>query len=72
MGMFGSSPPRPVQPAAAAPTQDDPKTKALADAAAASAKDLANRRRGYASNLLTPRPGIGAPRGLTLLGGGNA
>jgi len=69
---FGGSKPRPVAPATPAPTEDDAATKAKADAAAAAAKDLAQKRRGYAANILTPRPGIGAPRGLTLVGGGTA
>lgn len=69
---MGGGSPRLIAPPPA-PTQDDPATKAAADAAAASAKDLALRRRGYAANILTPRPTVGTgARGLTLLGGGNA
>lgn len=64
---FSSSPPKPVIPPPA-PTADDPVAKAKADAAAASAKLLAQRRQGYSANILTP-PKVGAPK-VSLLGGG--
>lgn len=60
-------PPKIVTPPPA-PTVDDPAAKAAADAAAASAKKIAQRRGGYAANILTP-PKIGA-RAISLLGGG--